>query len=165
MKGVSGADRPSGRGKPDTEGIRVLVVEEGLNEGTVIHESLAFLGFSVTTAARGAEAARLASESACEVVVGAFDLPDRPGAGDIRRITGCPDFPRFILIAGPSDGGTAEGACLERAAHLIPRPLSLRRLAQAVQVAAVERRFGAPGLLRSLGPRRARSASLVGGRP
>jgi len=151
MGNILGTERRKGR-VPSTEGIRVLVMEDHRYVPAVICEVLVSLGFSVTVAGNGTDTAKVALEGTYDVVIIGLDLPDVSNLEMCRRIADGPDSPKVILVTAHYDGSVWKEAHLAGAAHLVFGPLDPRGLAQAVQGAAVERRFGCRGILSSLCP-------------
>jgi len=129
-------------GDTATGEIRVLVVEDDMDMRGNIRDGLSLLGFSVMTAADGLEGARLAVENEFEVVVSDIRLPGLSGTDLSRKINGGPRPPKVILITAYPGVETVQEASLSGAVHFLSKPLSIRVLAQAVHLAAMERKVG-----------------------
>lgn len=158
MDSIEATERRKGP-SPSTEGIRVLVVKDNRDVPAAIGEVLIPLGFSVTVTGNRVDASRMALEGTYDVVVAGLDLPDVTALEICRRIAGGPCPPKVILVTACCDDRTWKEARLAGAAHLVSGPPDPRGLAQAVQGAAVERRFGCRGILNSLRPAIHRAAS------
>jgi len=158
MGAIQGTERRKDQA-PSTEGIRVLVVEDHRHVPAAIWEVLIPLGFSVTVAGNGTDTAKVALEGTYDVVIIGLDLPGASILEMCRKIAGGPDSPKVILVAAYYDDRVWKEARRAGAAHLVFGPPNPRGLAQAVQGAAVERRFGCRGILSSLSPEIHRMAS------
>lgn len=123
---------------------RVLVVDDEPQLLRALQINLRAEGYSVTSAANGAEALHLAASRPPDVLVLDLGLPDMDGAEVIRGIRGWSDMPIVVLSA--RHGSTDKVEALDAGADdYVTKPFGLDEL--LARLRAVERRsaHAAPG--------------------
>lgn len=132
--------------RPDGSPIRILAVDDEPSLTELLGIALRYEGWSVTTAATGAQAVRLASQLQPDGIVLDMMLPDFDGLEVMRRIrTTQPNIPVIFL--------TAKDALVDRIAGLtaggddyVTKPFSLEEL--IARLRSVLRRSGMASNLR-----------------
>jgi two-component system, OmpR family, response regulator len=119
---------------------RVLVVDDELNIRELVQVALRFHGFTVTSAATGAEALRQAAEARPDLVVLDVMLPDLDGFEVCRRFrAGGNDVPVIFLTARDTSSDTVTGLALGGDDY-VTKPFSVEAL--VARIRAVLRRAG-----------------------
>jgi serine/threonine protein kinase len=114
---------------------RAIVAVPALADREAVLDRLGRLGISVTTAADGEEALRLAGEGNWSLVVLAGDLARVDGltACQILRRSGGPDAPPVMLLLPPGDDGRIAFAREAGAADVIHAPLNPHAFSRKVR--------------------------------
>ncbi len=116
----------------ETQGQRVLIVDDEVNMRKTLAEILGDEGFKVTTAATGEEAVKLCSEERFEVVLMDVRMPGMNGVEAFRRIQRHQEGVRVILMSAFSIEDLKLAALDEGAIAFLSKPLDLDRVVSLV---------------------------------
>lgn len=123
-------------------GERVLVIEDepGAREG--LAETLAFLGYTVTTAATGEEALDLPTDPPMDAVLSDLVLPGRGGAEVVRQLQDRWQDLAVILMSGYTDDQTVQRQALDRSGRFLHKPFDANQIAGELAAALAGRSKG-----------------------
>lgn len=117
---------------------RVLVVDDEPLVAGLLNELLAALGHTVQLAPTGSDALRLVSEFRPDVVLLDLSLPDIPGEQALARLRETtPELP--VIVMTGHDAELAKSTLARGAFAYLVKPFNLRRLAQVLEAALMNR--------------------------
>jgi DNA-binding NtrC family response regulator len=125
----------------ETQGARLLVVEDEANLRLVIQKELQRLGYRVQVAPDGEAALRKLEESNVDVLLSDINMPKMDGMELLRRLHERPNPPEVIMLTGHATVETAIEAMKLGAYDYLTKPYRIAELDVLVKQAAEKRRL------------------------
>lgn len=107
--------------------MKVLIVEDDFILRENLSELLHYKGFLTENASNGKEALKLMSESAPDLILSDYDMPELDGLGLLREVKASEKYDQvtFVMMTGNSHPGLAEKAKSLGAKGFLEKPFLL----------------------------------------
>ena len=125
--------------------IRILTVDDDPNVLRSIESFLSVRGYTVLGASGGRQAVQILETEEIDVLITDMMMPDLDGTEVIRKAREHPANPAVIVITGQSAGPLLTDPALEGAFTILPKPLDIGKLKDAIsQIERLRQPSGSP---------------------